>query len=439
MPIKWRYLLLGLALAGITAGALLLAWQRTSASSLLLEGRRLLDTGEVEKAEGFAQKLEKNGAAAETRVLRAAIWLHQGRKLLEQFESARSFKDRQQFHARSQQAFSLALTEVSRARAEDPLAIEAALIGAECLIRLGEHRLPAEALQAVVRRQPDQREAHRLLAAIYMDTGAREQAIRHHREWARLDPADGRPLRWIGFYFKGENKPGEAAEAYDQALKRNLVAGVRAEVVKEWAEVLMEGQAAFAQALEVLERCPAELAGTPELGALRAECLWGLGRTAEAIEHADAVLKETPEQLRALSLRARIHLAQEQLEAAAAVLEKALESDPHDLGNRQRLAETYQRLGQADRAEEHRQKLEQSREYKTQLTGLHGEATKRPWDDGVRVEIAELCLKVNRPAEARMWLQASLAVNRRNAQALTLLERLMTPEAKPLTPAPQKP
>ncbi len=433
---KVRFLSLAL-LAVVAAGAGLLLWRHPGdADRLFAEGRAAIDANELELAGQKANELQNRDHVEHHRVLRAAIWLREGRNLLDRVRPDLSPAEQQQLQGRAQQAFRLAIELLSQCRAEDPLAVEATLIGGECLIRTGEYRLPAEALRAVVRRQPDRIEAHRLLAAIYVEIGARNEAVQHYREWARLDPEDGRPYRWIGYFHKGQNKFGEAAQAYEEGSRRQLTTGVRAEVLREWAESLIEGQAAFARALEVLEQAPDLYKRTPEIHTLQAECLWGLGKTKEAIERIDAVLQQRPNMPRALSLRARIHLAQDQPSAAAPLLEKVLQLDAHEVGSRQNLMEAHQRLGDQAQAERQGKLLEESRGYKNELTRLHGEATLRPWDDRVRLRIAELCLKIDRPAEAHMWLRACLAVNRGNVEALKRLEALQSSSPKAAAPGP---
>ncbi len=432
MSAKARYLCLA-SLAAV-AGAVGVVWAqgRADGERLYAQAQAALEAGDLQQAEDLAKQLEKQGDVAHRQVLQAALWRAEGKRLLDRVATtAMPPAEQQELQERAKRAFRLAINELSDCRAEDPLALDAAVIGAECMIFTGEFRLPAEALRAAVRRQPDRLDAHRLLASIYVDVGAREDAIRHYREWARLDPEDGRPHRWIGYFYKGQNRAGEAAQAYAEAHRRKLADSVRALVLREWAETLIEGQGAFQEALDVLARLSEPWANTPEIRALQAECLWTLGRP-EAIERIDAVLKERPNMLRALVLRARIHLAQERPKEALPLLEKALGIDAHDLGARQHLMQAYQALGDSVKTDEERKRLEESRETKNQLTRLHGEATLRPWDERVRLQIAELCLKIERPNEARLWLRACLAINRANAEAQKQLERLNAPLPNPI-------
>ena len=81
---------------------------------------------------------------------------------------------------------------------------EATVRAAECLLQLGARRFATEALTDLVERRPDVIEAHRWLAATYIDLNAPDRALPHLRAWGRLEPTDGRPYRWIGFFIRDD-------------------------------------------------------------------------------------------------------------------------------------------------------------------------------------------------------------------------------------------
>src|SRR5437764_893461 len=80
----------------------------------------------------------------------------------------------------------------------------------------------AEVLRALLKRHPDNKDAHRFLSVIYIDLNSPSEAIKHLEEWARLDPTNGLPHRWIGFFRRDNNQVSEAIDGYEQALKRQL-------------------------------------------------------------------------------------------------------------------------------------------------------------------------------------------------------------------------
>jgi tetratricopeptide (TPR) repeat protein len=386
-----------LSISTLAAARVVAAQMRpASASDLLHQGRFALDRGEWDRAGQCVERLEQLGHAAYQHLLRGEMLLRGGR---------------QRFAARPEEArksFRLALDELTQIR-DGPPSEEVAVLAAECLVRLDEPRLAASALNAVVSAHPEQCEAHRWLAAIYIDLNAPADAIRHLEAWGRLDESTGRPYRWIGFFQKGYNRVGPAVEAYRTALRRQLEPSLRADVIKELADVLLEDQGDYQAALEVLADCPEPYRNKPEFLTLRAEGLWGLGRTTEAAAAVDEALRMPPATLPALRLRGKFFLAEGRTTAARPLLESVLSRDPHDHAARQLLMQVCSREGNSEEAEHQRQLLEQTRGVLARLTELHHEARDKPWDAEVRWRIVKLCQQLNRTDEARMWARAAEA------------------------------
>jgi tetratricopeptide (TPR) repeat protein len=313
---------------------------------------------------------------------------------------------------------------LGRVQAEGPVGIEAAVRAGECLALLGEHRVAADVLSGVVQSNPDQREAHSLLAKIYINLNSPQEAIRHLTEWGRLAPEDGTPHRWIGYFRKDYLLPNEAVLAYQEALTRHLEPGMRADVVRELAESLLDGQADYRGVLKTLEQCPPEYANGPELRLFRAESLWGLGQRREAERLADDVLATDPNYPRGLRVRAEMYTATDQPGRARPLLEKCVALAPLDLSARRQLLEVCRHLKDEEAFKAHREKFEEAQNLGRELTLLYLAVRDRPWDDRVRYEIALLCVKFKRPAQARTMLHAALAANPGNRQARELLEKL---------------
>src|SRR5262249_34570447 len=155
------------------------------------------------------EALEQRGYSDPAHFLRGAIALEQARHAPEPAAGV------SQALSTGHSSYKRALAELAQVREEGPLGLETAVFGAECLVHLGQRRFAAEVLNQVVQRDPDQKEAHRWLAAIYIDLNSPQQAITHLREWARLDPHNGRPYRWIGhFLVKDYVDYQEAIAAY---------------------------------------------------------------------------------------------------------------------------------------------------------------------------------------------------------------------------------
>src|SRR5262249_29871338 len=185
---------------------------RTSPNQMLRRGLAQLDQGLTEEAAAMAQSLEERGHSDQACLLRGEIWRRSGLALAS--SPAAENTSEAALSPPPRDAFSRALAEFSRIKAPDPLALNSQVLGAECLVRLGERRLATEALLAVVSRKPEHKEAHRWLAAIYIDLNSADRAIEHLRAWGELEPANGRPYRWIGLFCKDAKRPDEAIAAY---------------------------------------------------------------------------------------------------------------------------------------------------------------------------------------------------------------------------------
>jgi tetratricopeptide (TPR) repeat protein len=394
---------LGLLTIAIAAAGITYWMSTTRACYLLNRGREALKRGNWDQADRYLELLERRGARDHAHLLRGEVYLYKARLTPETSVGTVPLI------SPGQNGFRQALHELAQIKDEGPLAVEGTLLGAECLVRLGERRFAAEALGSIVKRYPDNMRAHQWLAAIYMDLNSASEAIAHLREWGRLDPHNGRPYRWIGWFLsKDYGKHEEAIEAYREACRRDLDPALRVEVLKELAGTLIDGPADYQAALDTLAQSP-QSADQPEILSLRGQCLWGLGKQAEAIEALEGALRLNPQLPRALQLRAKIFLAEGKPKAAFPLLEKAVSVDASDHISRQLLMQAYRQVGDNARAEQERQRLEETRGYKDRLTKLHDYALRHPWDARVRDQLAELCLKLNLQAEAQMWRQAALA------------------------------
>ena len=245
------------------------------------------------------------------------------------------------------------------------------------------------------------------LAVIYYDRGAMRHALTHLVKWSELDARDGQPERFMGVIYEAMGSDDPAVEHYQAALRRQLSPRVRAEAVLELAQLLIK-RGEFAEALDYLNQDDYETEDA-RLAAqeLRAECCYSLARHAEAISLLDRVLAENPSAVRGLRLRAAIHVEAGTLEAGLPMLDKALLIDPHDCPSRYQLARAYQLLGRHNEATEQYDRLEQSRRFLEALSNLNKEAIEKPNNVAIRLRLAELCEKLQKPRLAEMWRRAA--------------------------------
>lgn len=359
------------------------AWyQSTRPESMLRRGRLALAQGDFDQAERSAGRLESAGHTDHAHLLRCELFfrVHDYARAVDEFN-----------HIQDQ---------------GDLLVDAAALCGQWFLLQL---QRPAEAerfLSFVVSKRPDHVDAHRGLATLYYDQRAWVPAVLHLLKWAELDPRDGRAHRFVGLIYKDLDQPMPAIAAYEEALHRELAAPVVEEVKTELAECLV-AQSEYERALRVLEGVTDQTNESSKLSALRAECLWGLGRGSEAqalLDHASAEHPRAPELLR---LRAKVELHMNKPRTAVSLLERAVQIDQHDYAGRHLLAQAYQAVGRSQDAAEQRRLADQTKESLLQLTELIKKASDKPWDAAVRKRLAETCQQLDKSDLAAMWFKAA--------------------------------
>jgi predicted Zn-dependent protease len=307
-----------------------------------------------------------------------------------------------------------ALQEFVQVLDDDPWAAEATVLTSECLVRLEERRPAVMALTALVNRQPDNVDAHRWLAAIYIDLNSPGPAVKHLQEWARLDPANARPYRWLGFFtrdglFTGDAaNPVDSVEAYRKSLQLGLEERERSAVLRELAELQMNTHGDFAAALETLHLGSQAFQDQPSISAQRAHCLVQLGKRDEAIGILDELVHAYPATKAALLLRARISIQEDQPQAAIPLLEKLIALDPDHFLGRQNLMLAYGAIKDDKRAAEQKRYLENQAANAERLLKIRQQTAADPWNALARHRLALEYSAVDR-SEALAWIHAAFA------------------------------
>jgi tetratricopeptide (TPR) repeat protein len=375
---RWKALV-SLALVLALAGGAGAWWYQTSQPEYRMRaGHEALQHGKPDQAEKVVLRLEADGYTDYAHLLRGEIHLREHR-------------------------YDQALAEFNRIQDQGQIRLEAAALSGQCLLYLQQPREAARVWRFVVAQSPDNVDANRGLAALYFDQGALPLALRYAEQWARLDPDDGRPHRFMGRMYNDLYQNAEAVTAYRAALQRQLSAAVAEEVRQELAECLIK-QTEYARALEVLEGCDPE-----KVVALRAEALWGLGRLAEARKLLDHVLPDGSSSSDLIRLRAKVYLAEDEPQAAAPLLERALRMDRHDHQSRYLLSQVYERLGRHGEAAEQQLLCQQTQDLVKEMRQLNQKVMNDPWDGSSRVQLAAVCQKLDKPILAEMWQKAAAA------------------------------
>ncbi len=461
--------LLGLLIltALLLAGGILL-WLGWPSQDLLLRGRQALDREDRYEVERLATALELADRPDHARLLRGLAYVHEGRERMKRAgefnqqdateqtlllgldvlgrgctasignPSFGLFEPRmlrgvallrprrgEQEHqaARAREAFRQARAELRGISETSEAFEEAALLSGECFYHVGEVEKAVSAFRVVLGRNAEHPDAHRWLAAAYLDLNAVQQAAEHLRALGRLNPEDGRAYRQLGRIYRDYRQHELAIQAYRQALTRRLDPTSFAEVALELAELLAE-QGRHAEAEEALRRVPAEQSDGARCLTIFSAVARERGRRADAVTLVETALRHDPDWARALLLRATLHLDAGEDRSAAQLLERAVCFEPHDQSIREQLAQAYERLDDRERAQVHWRLKEESHQLQTQLTALNRDAVLRPWDEGIRFQLAQLWLRMDRPAEARTWLRAVLSCDPGHEEAQKMLARL---------------
>jgi tetratricopeptide (TPR) repeat protein len=331
-----------------------------------------------------------------------------------------------------------ALEAVSGIRDEAPGAAEGLTLAAQALLELGHISSARAALERSLVMRPDQADAAKMLAAIYLAAGDGRRGLDLLQRAARLDPDDFRPWYAMGKVHHDLGELPESADAYAQALRRAPPPDVALESRIGRVRALLDANQHDA-AIDDLASIERAAPDDPRVRALAARQARALGRGDAALEHADATLRRDPDNVDALFVRAQIRHVAGQHEQALADLERAAALNVNHLGVLQLLAQVHARLGHAAQASEARARLEQARARTERMDRLTRDISARPDDPLPRWEMGQLALEGGLDVLAYQCFQAALDIDPNYKPALESLAAMRTegraPEAaKPLLP-----
>lgn len=324
----------------------------------------------------------------------------------------------------AEQAFSEALTDLEIR----PQALH--WLGA-AVYAIGNPPLAASHWFEAIAAKPDQAPTHRSLSMYFYDLGAADNAIHHLKELAKLEPTDGRPLRLLALIHKDNERYEDAAIYYQQALERSLSTSTQQDVFLELTECLLKSRS-YQQAFETITRCT----DSNDVRVLKAECLSGLGKNDEAIQELDLVLAVDGIHLGALLHRGTLDLERGDIDGAVAYLKKAAENHPLDFTAHFKLSQALRRADQNDLADQEAAEAERIRLIREKFAKLHQDASSKPQDAAVRVELALTAQELQLLDVAKSWYKAALTLDPKNENARKSLAIL---EGSPKSTSPSPP
>ena len=372
------------AVLGVVGGSAAWLYLTAQPDYQLRRAQEAIARGDWDRAEHIATGLEAKGYTDHAHLLR-------GEGLL------------------GQCLYAQALAEFNRIQDQGAIRLRAVVLSGQCLVQLKSFSEAERSLRFALSEQPENVDAHRGLAALYYDLGAVMRAAYHCLEWARLDPHDGRPYRFLGLIYKElPDENDQAITFYQEALARELSPAALEDVREELAECLVK-QSSYARALELLDQCHPRSGDVPKTTALRAESFWALGRDTEARALLDRALADEPGSPELLRVRAKMHLAANEPKAAAALFERVLADNRNDYEARFQLAQAYELLGRRTEAAAQRRLGLQTQEDLKELTKLNRQLIYDPWNATARERLAAVYRKLGRPDIAAGLLRAAAA------------------------------
>lgn len=307
-----------------------------------------------------------------------------------------------------------AMTELSRVRSDGSEGVRALLLICEALYSQ-KHWISAEvAALEVLRRQPDDVEAHRWLGAIYYDLGAMSHSEEHLKKVAELAPTDYASHRLLGLMHKDFERYREAIADYQAALERQPPEDVRREILVELAQSQMKHND-YAGAAESLKITWPKEAIEPQ--ALQAECQWSLGQKELAQQALSKLRAESPRHTDILRLTAKFALDDGRPAEAIEPLKQLIELDPHNDQTLMELSAAYRRLGQEAEADQFLQRRNATRALMEEFVDLNKRAINEPSNADLREQIALKCELLGKKELAAVWRDAARALREQTPRA----------------------
>ncbi len=258
-----------------------------------------------------------------------------------------------------------AVSEYKQAIAADPDSLFLRVELAELYSLSGHTAEGIAEAEAVLKKDPDYPDAHRLLSRIYyhmLDTTQGEhgvpkenlaKAIEHLEALVRVEPSDTDSMLLLGHLYRVDNQPKKAEEVFRKVLQTDPDSKVG---LANLAEIYIQ-QSDFDQAIDALSKIPEGDMDSQLFGMLG----YSYSQTQQfdkAIDIYEKALAQEPDNTNLRRYYADALLSAGKNDAARAELQKILKSEPDDGLSYKRLAMLDREEGRFDDA---RQELEKAK------------------------------------------------------------------------------
>ena len=181
----------------------------------------------------------------------------------------------------------------------------------------------------------------------HYSAGDWQQAVAAYRRASSANPRTRDAWEYLGRSLSELGRPGEALEAFEQALE--LADGRASHLAVASALILLDSRRP-AEAIELLRREIGRSPGALELRLLEARALVLTGRLEEALASAEAAVRSAPENADAIYMRGAVQIGRRDLEAGERDLRAALELAPDHTAAMSDLAALLQHRGEHSEA-----------------------------------------------------------------------------------------
>jgi len=277
------------------------------------------------------------------------------------FMLARRYQELAGIHNRSDYV-DQAISEYKKAMEADPDSLFLRVNLAELYSRVGRIGDATREAEAVLKVNPDQVDAHRLLANLYLHNlgesrpekvakESLEKAIEHFEALVRLDRSETDSYVVLGRLYKLENQP----EKSEQAFKKALNADPNSKSAMNYLAQLYFDQGEYQQVIELLKKIPENEMDGATLGMLGLAYLQAhdFGRSVKAYEKAIALEPDNQDIRRSY---ADALMDSGKTAEARTQLQRILKVDPEDGNSHLRLAQLDRQEGRFDQAREELQR-----------------------------------------------------------------------------------
>lgn len=316
------------------------------------------------------------------------------------------------FEHRSHGRFDEALVSFSKGQ-KDIATREVSFLQAGLICyELKEYREAIQLLGKVVKWNPDDLMAHRMLAAAFYDIGAMNQSLDEIAAVIRLAPEDYRPHYMKAEILKDYEQFQVAASAFEAGAEL-APSGSEGEhdVRTGWSECLLR-LGRHEEALAALQ--PLQL--SPVVAVRRAEAYYFLRKYEISRRLLEPVLPDRIFDVDAVTLAVRLYEQEENYSAGMRLIQEALDVQPKNVRLLSSAADVFGAGGQREQATEFRELAAELAELQQEFSELHQAAVQDLDDAGLRVRLAEIAVRLGKPKIARTWLEAAVGMEPQNEE-----------------------